>query len=90
MILEIPYGDSLWDLVVKCANYRYERYFECQNWSVMFFVHLKEMSCCILQHETFIWSMYLETLYFGSHAKQMALTGRTSHSFIEHRYRKVT
>ena len=47
MILEILYGDLLYDLVVKCANFCYERDFERQimkNWLVMIYDHLKEMS----------------------------------------------
>ena len=47
MILEIPYGDLLKDLVMKCANFGYERYFECQimkNWPVIIYDHLKQMS----------------------------------------------
>ena len=47
MILEIPYGNLLLDLVVKCAYFCYERCFEHQirtNSPVMIFDHLKEMS----------------------------------------------
>ena len=56
MILEISYGNILYDLVVKCAIFCHERYFECQimkNWPVMIYDHLKEMSWCILQHKAF-------------------------------------
>ena len=56
MILEILYGDLLQDLVMKCAKFCYESYFEYQimkSCSVMIYHHLKQMSCCILQHEAF-------------------------------------
>ena len=47
MILDILYGDLLKDLVVKRADFCYERYFVRQimkNWPVMIYDHLKEMS----------------------------------------------
>ena len=47
MILEIPYGALLQDLVVKSANFCYERYCEChvmKNWPVMVYDHFKQMS----------------------------------------------
>ena len=56
MILEIPYGDLLQDLGVKCDNFCHERYFECQimkNWPAMIYDHFKEMSCFILQRKAF-------------------------------------
>ena len=40
MILEIPYGDLLYDSVVKCAIFCHGRYFECQimkNCHVLFY-----------------------------------------------------
>ena len=46
MISEIYYGDLLKDLVVKCAYFCYERYFEHQimkNWPVMIYDHLKQI-----------------------------------------------
>ena len=46
MILEIPYGDLPYDLVVKCAKFCYERYFERQimeNWPVMIYDHCHDV-----------------------------------------------